>query len=168
MTWFPCDQGPSGSHGPPPGRQSQPNTWSFTLWPHPASQRLLCLHTLVYDLKPRRWPFIPNARIQCYSPQDLATFFSLVLILLNDIIYPYSQPLIPRFLVAWADTKRSPRTWVGASIPGLVESYMLFSLLIFIQNGVGWHLTSPKEIDINWGQRWGSGWGRILALKSQT
>lgn len=112
-----------------------PRITSETITRSASSQRLLCLHTLVYDLKPRRWPFIPNARIQCYSPQDLATFFSLVLILLNDIIYPYSQPLIPRFLVAWADTKRSPRTWVGASIPGLVESYAFLPAHFYSKRG---------------------------------
>lgn len=44
-------------------------------------------------------PFLPDARIQGYPLQDLATFFRLALILLNDIIYPYSYPEMPRLLV---------------------------------------------------------------------
>lgn len=55
---------------------------------------------ILHVLKGSQGPFRPDARIQCYPLQDLATFLLLVLILLNDIIYPYSHPEMPRFLVA--------------------------------------------------------------------
>lgn len=96
---------PGGCHSPIFGVTSPtlpPLHTSRMLFPElsASSQRLCCLHGYTCLPSPEHsGPSVPNARIQCYPLQDLATFSRQVLILLNDIIYPYSYLGMPRLLV---------------------------------------------------------------------
>lgn len=93
---------PGGCHGPIFGVTS-PTLPHFTAQKYsPLSlipETVLPSQLHLFTLPEQSGPSVPNARIQCYPLQDLATVSRLVLILLNDIIYPYSYPEMPRLLV---------------------------------------------------------------------